>query len=99
MKTEKQNSGAWLVATHKVESFERWKPAFDGVAAIKRGYGWKQSSVYAIDGDRNNVLVMEEFDTLEHAKAFASSPELKAALGKAGVVGAPEIRFANAVAL
>lgn len=97
-KTTAPNSGAWLHATHKVEDFERWKPVFDGAAALKRGFGWRQSSIYAIDGDRNNILVMEEFDTLEHAKAFASSPELKAAMGRAGVLGVPEIRFVSAVA-
>lgn len=93
-----QTSGAWLLTTHKVADFERWKPVFDGTAELKRGYGWKQSSVFAIDGDRNNVLVMEEFDCVEHAKAFASSAELKAAMSKAGVMGAPEIRFVSPVA-
>ena len=93
-----QTAGAWLVATHKVADFERWKPVFEGVAELKRRFGWKQSSVFAIDGDRNNVLVMEEFDTLEHARAFATSPELKAAMGEAGVVSAPEIRFGRIVA-
>jgi hypothetical protein len=39
----------WLVVTHKVEDFNRWKPAFDGSAATKAGYGWKQSTVYSID--------------------------------------------------
>jgi len=57
-------------SAHKVEDFERWKPVFDATAALKRGYGWKQFSVFAIDGDRNNVLVMEEFDTMANAKAF-----------------------------
>lgn len=93
-----RNSAAWVVTTHKVEDFARWKPVFDGTAALKRGYGWKHSSVYMIDGDRNNVLVMEEFDSLEHAKAFASSPELKAAMGKAGVVGMPQTRIVSEVA-
>lgn len=93
-----QGGGAWLVVTHKVENFERWKPVFESTAELKRGYGWKQSWVFAIDGDRNNVLVMEEFGSMERARAFASSPDLKAAMGKAGVMGPPEIRFVNMVA-
>lgn len=92
-----QNGGVWLVVTHKVEDFAHWKPVFDSTAALKRGYGWKQSQVFAIDGDPNNVMVMEEFDSVKHAKAFASSPALKSAMSKAGVVGPPEIRFANKV--
>ncbi|MFN0314613.1 MAG: hypothetical protein ACKVQA_06230 [Burkholderiales bacterium] len=46
----------------------------------KSRFGWKQGTVYAIDGDRNNVMVIEEFDTMEHAKAFAASPDLKTAI-------------------
>ena len=91
-------SGAWIAVTHKVESFERWQPIFESTAAMKRGYGWKQSWVFAIDGARNNVLVLEEFGSMKQARAFASSPELKAAMGKAGVLGPPEIRFLDTVA-
>lgn len=96
--TSERNAGAWVVVTHKVEDFARWKPVFDGTAALKRDYGWKESSVYAIDGDQNSVLVMEEFDTLEHARAFVSAPELKAAMGKGGVVGVPEVRIVSEIA-
>lgn len=92
-----REGGVWLVVTHKVEDFAHWKPVFDSIAALKRGYGWRQSSVFIIDGDHNHVMVMEEFDNLEHAKAFASSPDLKAAMSKAGVVGPPEIRFVEKV--
>jgi len=94
-----ETGGAWLHATHKVEDFSRWKLVFDSTTALKRGnYGWKRSLIYAIDGDPNNVLVMEEFDTLAHAKAFAGSAELKAAMAKAGVIGRPEVEFVNIVA-
>ena len=90
-----QSVGAWLIVTHKVEDFERWKPVFDSTIGMKNRHGWKRSSIYTADGDRNNVMVAEEFATMEGAKAFASSPELRAAMGKAGVVGAPDIRFVN----
>jgi hypothetical protein len=90
-----QSSGAWLIVTHKVEDFARWKVVFDSTNAMKKPHGWKRSNIYTLDGDRNNVMVVEEFATMEGAKAFASSAELRAAMGKAGVVGAPDIRFVN----
>jgi hypothetical protein len=40
---------------------------------------------------------MEEFASLEKAQAFAGSPELKAAMGKAGVAGPPVIHFISPV--
>lgn len=93
-----EDGSVFLVVTHKVQDFERWKPVYDSTAAWKPGFGWKQGTVFAIDGDRNNVMVMEEFSNMEQAKAFASSPELKAAMGKAGVMGPPEVRFVNTLA-
>lgn len=91
-------SGVFLVVSHKVADFAKWKVGFDTTAQLKRGFGWKGSSIYSIDGDRNNVLVMEEFGSFERAKAFAASPELREAMGKAGVLGPPEIRFLQPLA-
>lgn len=90
--------GAFLVVIHKVADFAKWKVGFDTTAQFKRGFGWKGSSIFSIDGDRNNVLVMEEFGSLERAKAFAASPELREAMGKAGVIGPPDIRFLQSLA-
>ncbi|HYP76036.1 MAG TPA: hypothetical protein VER12_08780 [Polyangiaceae bacterium] len=92
------NGSAWLIVTHRVENFDRWKTVFDSVAPSKRNYGWKQSNVLSIDGDKNNVMVMEEFGSIEKAKAFAASSELKSAMAKAGVASAPEIHFVVGVA-
>ena len=88
-----QAAGATLVITHKVESFEKWKPVYDSTNAWKPSFGWKQGRVFIADGDRNSVMVIEDFDTLEHAKTFASSVNLHAAMSNAGVIGAPNIRF------
>ena len=89
--------GAFVLVTHKVEDYDRWLTVFQSTGALKRKYGWKQSAVYSVDGDRNNVMVMEEFASLDKARAFAGSPELKAAMGKAGVAGPPVIQFISAV--
>lgn len=91
-------SGAFLVVTHKVADFDKWKVGFDTTAKLKRGFGWTRSSIFSVDGDRNNVMVMEEFGSIDRAKAFAASPELREAMGKAGVVGPPDIRFVQSLA-
>jgi hypothetical protein len=92
------NGSAWLIVTHKVENYDHWKAVFDSVATTKRNYGWKQSNVLSIDGDKNNVMVMEEFGSIEKAKAFAASSELKTAMSKAGVASAPDVHFVISVA-
>jgi len=41
----------------------------------------------------NDVTVTHDFHSLEQAKAFAASPELKSAMEKSGVKGAPQIWY------
>jgi hypothetical protein len=94
-----ESGGASIVVSHKVESFEKWKPVFDSTASWKVKFGWKQSLFMTADNDRNNVTVIEEFDTLENARKFASSPELKTAMGKAGVTSPPDVHFFNNAAV
>ncbi|MFI5024239.1 MAG: hypothetical protein ACHQRJ_21630 [Alphaproteobacteria bacterium] len=47
----------------------------------------------AVD-DPNDVTAWHDFATLEKARSFASSKELKEAMGRAGVRGKPEMWFA-----
>ena len=90
--------GVWMVITHKVYDYNRWKPVHDKTSATKRNYGWKDCSVFAVDGDRNHVMVMERFGSLERAQAFASSTELRDEMAASGVSSQPEIHFVNALA-
>ena len=43
--------------------------------------------------DSNMVIVVNKMDDIAKAKAFASSPDLKAAMKKAGVVSAPTVSY------
>jgi hypothetical protein len=50
-------------------------------------------AVYRSIDDANDVTVTHDFTSAEKTKAFASSPELKAVMEKAGVKGTPQIWF------
>ena len=91
------DAGVWMAASYKVYDHALWKRAHDRSAAVKRGYGWKRCEVFAVDGDRNHVLVMEQFATLERARAFADSSDLRDEMAASGVASNPEIRFLTAV--
>jgi hypothetical protein len=43
--------------------------------------------------DPNDVTVIHDFHSVDKAKAFAGSPDLKAAMEKSGVKGAPQIWY------
>ena len=49
--------------------------------------------IYRDASDPNKLTVIFEWDSLENAKKYASSPELKAAMERAGVEGKPSIYF------
>lgn len=83
----------WIHVRHSVEDFNKWKEVYDTSAGFKNQFGWKRYRVYAVGGNRNDLLVMEEFNTLEDAQRFVQSKEFKNALDLAGVIGQPEILY------
>lgn len=48
-----------------------------------------------VDGDPNDVIVVNTWPSIDAAKAFVAQDDLKEAMKKAGVAGPPEIVFAN----
>src|SRR5262249_3685796 len=91
-------AGVWMIVTYKVYEFERWQRQHERSASAKRNYGWQSCAVLAVDGDRNHVMVMEHFSTLERAQAYANSAELRDEMAASGVSTEPEIRFAKSLA-
>lgn len=89
---------AWIHVRHRVDDYATWKSAYDQTAAYKRDHGWKRSQLFSVGGDRKDVLVMEEFETLDQAHSFLDSPYLLEAMGRAGVIGAPEILLVDELA-
>ncbi|HEX3849138.1 MAG TPA: hypothetical protein VHV81_17285 [Steroidobacteraceae bacterium] len=57
------------------------------------GAGPAAQAVYQSTDDPNDVTVIHDFHTLKEAKAFASSPKLKAAMDKSGVKGTVQIWY------
>lgn len=86
---------ATLFVRHDVSDFARWKQAYDDFDATRRSMGVTAAGVYQEDGNPTNVTVYHHFDSIEAAKAFAASAELRETMQKAGVAGEPTIWFAN----
>jgi ABC-type sugar transport system substrate-binding protein len=78
---------------HKVLDYTTWRKAYDELAPVRKKMGVLAQSVYQVADEPNNVIVIHDFATLTKARAFADSPELKAAMEKGGVAGPPTIWF------
>lgn len=84
-----------LFVRHTVADYAAWRRIFDGFAPTQRAHGVTDKAVYQAADDENDITVTHDFATLEAARAFATSPELKAAMSDAGVTSAPTVWFAT----
>jgi hypothetical protein len=86
---------ATLFVRHTVADYAAWRRIFDGFAPTQEAMGVTDKAVYRAADDPNDITVTHDFATVDAAKAFAGSPELKAAMHDAGVTSAPTIWFAT----
>jgi len=84
---------AYLFVRHKVKDYTAWKATFDAFIETRRAGGEKSYQIYHPDDDPNNLLLLFEWDSLANARAFMANPEMKEAMGEAGVIEAPEAYF------
>lgn len=87
-----------MIVRHKVADYAKWKPGYDAHDSARLANGLHSYLIGRGTEDSNNVLVAMTMDDVDKAKAFASNPDLKNVMKKAGVIGAPSvIDFLDAV--
>lgn len=88
---------AYLLVRHTVEDYAKWKPVFDQHSGPRKTAGSKGGQLFRSADNPNAITILWEWDSLEHARAFTQSPELREAMQRAGVVGMPEISYLDSV--
>jgi quinol monooxygenase YgiN len=88
---------ASMLVQHKVKDFSEWKSVYDSVADLRASNGELSDQIFRDVSDPNNLTVVFKWNSLANAQKYANSPELKAAMEKAGVEGRPDIHFLNEV--
>ena len=86
-----------MVARHKVSNFTKWKASYEAHDSMRLANGIHSYVIGRGLQDSNTVLVAVKVDDMTKAKAFAKSPDLKEAMKKGGVVGAPTFNFLTIV--
>ena len=79
------------IVKHSVNDYATWKNVYDEVQPLRDQHGVTAATVLQDPADPNSITVLHWFPSLENAQSFTSSPDLKAAMAKAGVAGAPRI--------
>jgi quinol monooxygenase YgiN len=84
-----------VLIQHKVKDFAEWKKVFDAAAEMRTSSGEISAQIFRDASDSNSLTVLNKWDSLENAQKFIHSPDLKAAMEKAGVAGPPTVLFLN----
>ncbi len=93
--TVKDRALAGVIVRHEVSDYAAWKKAFDGHAEARARAGVIGHALNRSVQNPNVVVLYLQAESMDSLKAFASSDDLKQVMKGAGVVGAPDITFAN----
>ena len=84
-----------LFVRHDVADFGVWKKGYDSYADTQKKMGVFNQAVYQSASNPNDVTVIHDFHSLEEAKTFVASADLKAHMESLGVKGTPQIWFTS----
>jgi heme-degrading monooxygenase HmoA len=87
----------YLLVHHKVEEYEKWKVVYDEHEKTRKAAGSQGSRLLRNIEDHNEEVIITTWPDAEHARAFATSPDLREAMQRAGVQGMPEVLFLEEV--
>ncbi|MDA1189330.1 MAG: cyclase [Chloroflexi bacterium] len=89
---------AHVLIKHPVEDYAKWKKAYDAHAAMRKQAGSKGSQVFRNSENPSEVTILFEWGSVEQARKFNASADLKEAMQKAGVKGMPEFTYLESTA-
>ena len=86
---------ATMFVRHQVTDFAKWKQVYEDFHATQRRLGVTADAAYRSADDPNEVTVTHDFASLDAARQFVASSELREAMEQAGVAGEPTIWFTD----
>lgn len=88
---------ASMLIQHEVKDYQVWKKVFDSFSDLRSSNGELSNQIFRDVSDPNKLTVINKWNSLANAQKFSASPELRAAMEKAGVVGRPNVQFLDEV--
>ena len=86
---------AAMIVRHPVRDYGAWRPVFDAHEAARTAAGLTNGRVLRSAENPNDLLLLFEMADRRRAEEFAASDDLRTTMQRAGVVGPPEIRYAE----
>ena len=82
-----------VLVRHKVAEYSRWKEQFDSHLNTRKHAGETGCRLFQSVDDPRDVVLISDWDSIEQARKFMGSDELKKKMQEAGVVGAPDVQY------
>jgi len=82
-----------VMVHHKVADYGRWKEAFDSHLTTRKRAGETGCHVFHNVDDPHEIYVLLDWQTVEEARKFMNSEELRQRMRDAGVQGSPEVQY------
>ena len=82
-----------MIIHHKVKDYSAWRAVYDGHEKSRTSAGITNGKVFRRAEDPNDLMVLQDVADEGKARSWTTSEDLKSAMQKAGVLGAPAIRF------
>ena len=79
----------YILTVIKVDNYDKWKSEFDTDEgkAFRKSKGMKTYHLFQTENDPHTLVLLCEFDTLDTARNFLHSNELREISQKSGVIG------------
>ena len=84
-----------MIVTFSIKDYDSWRPVFNAAAPERAKDGIGKAQVYRNADQPNDLLVVFEVASEKSGNAWMSSPQVRAAWVKGGVIGTPTYRFAK----
>lgn len=82
-----------FIVRHKVEDFARWKPIFDAHSATRQASGSRGGLLFRNADNPSELIIVWDWESLDQARQFAQSADLRDKMQAAGVADRPDIYF------
>jgi hypothetical protein len=82
-----------MMLSCKVANFDAWLKTYNASDAVREKGGIIGHAASQSLDDPSNAVVYHQAESFDTLKTFVASPELKEAMEKAGVIGAPQVSY------
>jgi heme-degrading monooxygenase HmoA len=84
-----------ILVRHKVQDYAKWRPVYEEHGAARKAAGCKGTQVFRSADDPGEIVILLEWDSIENARRFTQSQDLRDTMMRAGVTDQPSVYFLN----